>query len=236
MAHDQHRSVCIAFLIQLLTLDHGALESEDFMASESTIDLILSLFILPNPTNSLPLSPSALEVRRHTDAIFITFAFFTNPTSIIRIRRMLCRNVEKLHLLMESFFTRLRDTTHCATSHAIPLAMAINTVTQCFAIAHGLLDKEFQHIFLPWTSRILLETVRAVLCLSEKESATSCEHLLNEVVDFLKFVVKWTESSVFCHDPLIPLINALKGGALCLLARILLQLPEECEGHGVAML
>jgi hypothetical protein len=110
---------------------------------------------------------------------------------------------------------------------------AVNTVTQCFAIAYSLMGTGRGRFITPWASKFLVETVRAVVYLSEKEPATSKE-LLSEIVDFLKFVVKWTESPSFFEDPLLPLVDALKGGALRLLISAITQISEDCEAFTVA--
>ncbi|KAH6911755.1 hypothetical protein BKA70DRAFT_1219848 [Coprinopsis sp. MPI-PUGE-AT-0042] len=155
-AHNQYRGTCLAFFIQLITLDYSALESEEVMASEDTIKLMINLFILPATTSSIA-APNI-----------------------------------------------------------------------------SLLEVDDERLVLPWTSQILVETSRTVVRLSEKDSSPS-QGLLSEVVDYLKFVVKWTEASAFRSDPLVPLVDALDGGSLSLLLRALTQMPEGCEAHIIAL-
>ncbi|KAH6885504.1 hypothetical protein BKA70DRAFT_1237089 [Coprinopsis sp. MPI-PUGE-AT-0042] len=229
-AHDLYRTGCLAFFIQLITFGHS---SEEVMTSEDSIELMLCFFIPPHPATPLPESPAGLDVRFHTDSIFIAFAFFTNSLAINLVQKRLYQDPERLESLFQAFLSRLRDTVQCAVLRRVSSVTAINTVTQCFAIAYSLMGTGSGRFILPWASKILVETVGTVVYLSEKEPATSKE-VLSEIVDFLKFVVKWTESPAFFEDPLLPLVDALKGGALRLLISAITQLPEDCETYTVA--
>jgi hypothetical protein len=110
-AYGVYRPGCLAFFIQLITFGHS---SEEVMTSEDSIELMLDFFVPPHPATPLPESPAELDVRFHTDTIFIAFAFFTNSLAINVIQTRLHQDPEKLESLFQAFLSRLRDTVRCA--------------------------------------------------------------------------------------------------------------------------
>ncbi|KAH6877401.1 hypothetical protein BKA70DRAFT_1448186 [Coprinopsis sp. MPI-PUGE-AT-0042] len=229
VALNRSRDICVTFFIQVLLLNDATLEREDIMGSEATIRLVLSLLTVREAQ-----SGSTANLRMHTSSIFLSFIFFNNNHALIQIHKKLRKYPQRIAALTTALSFQLRDTVDWAGAHALPPVKAISTATQCFAIAHGLLADSSKKSTVRKMLDMAREIVRTVAEILGQESSPS-ELLLATVVDFLRFLVRWTTSEAFHDDPILPIAFTIEGGALSLLITVLTQMPEGCEAHGTAL-